>query len=181
VSISRAIYGMNPFPESLAIAGHIEANSQPGDRVLIVGSEPQILFYAARRSATRYMYFYPLTGEFPDARLRQQSVLDEVRAARPLYVVWVEVATSLLRSPRGEPLIFDAVADMLARDYEVELVARPTSDLSGYAFDRGETARHFERNARARPDRGLPWLAVYRRVHGAEGVERGTDPMRDTQ
>ena len=91
-----------------------------------MGSEPQILFYARRRSATRYIFFYPLTGEFPDARARQQSVIEEVRATRPLYVVWADVATSLSRTPRSEPLIFDATTELLAREYAIELVVRPT-------------------------------------------------------
>ncbi len=49
---SRIIYGLNPFPESARIAAHLRATSDEDDRVLIVGSEPQILFYAGRRSAT---------------------------------------------------------------------------------------------------------------------------------
>jgi hypothetical protein len=80
--IARAIYGMNPFPESLVIAQWIAQNSQPEDRVLIVGSEPQILFYARRSSATRYMYFYPLTGEFPDARERRGVTRRPTRGRR---------------------------------------------------------------------------------------------------
>lgn len=160
-AISRQIYGMNPFPESLAIAEHIEQGSGPEDRVFIVGSEPQILFYAKRRSATRYIFFYPLTGEFPDARARQQSVLEEVQATRPLYVVWADVATSLSRTPRSEPLIFDATTELLARDYEIELVVRPDASLAAYAIDRGEAARRYVEQARATQ---LPWIAVYRRT-----------------
>jgi len=169
--ISRQIYGMNPFPESLLIAEHIQQNSRPEDRVFIVGSEPQILFYARRRSATRYMYFYPLTGDFPDARARQQAVIEEVRAARPLYVVWVDVVTSLLRTSRSQALVFDATTELLARDYRIELVAHPDASLRAYAIDRGEVARRYVQAARANPQDALPWIAVYRRK--ASGAEPG--------
>ena len=64
------------------IADQIRRNSRPDDRVFVVGSEPQILFLAGRRSATRYIFFYPLTGDYPDARERQQEAIDEVKAAQ---------------------------------------------------------------------------------------------------
>jgi hypothetical protein len=34
------------LPEAVAIADYIRSNSRPDDRVFIVGSEPQILFFA---------------------------------------------------------------------------------------------------------------------------------------
>jgi hypothetical protein len=163
-AISRQFYGLNPFPESLVIAQHVARNSGPEDRVFVVGSEPQILFYAGRRSATRYIFFYPLTGDYPDARARQQAVIEEVRAARPLYVVWVDVLTSLLRTERTEPLVFDATAALLERDYRVELVARLDASGRTYAFDRGDAARRFLREARESRHLGRPWIAVHRRT-----------------
>jgi hypothetical protein len=45
-AVSRRIYGLNPFPESLEIAKYIRRTSSPDDSVYVVGSEPQILFYA---------------------------------------------------------------------------------------------------------------------------------------
>src|SRR5262249_58180156 len=52
VQVSRFIYGRNPFPESVEVARYIRERSAPGDRIAVVGSEPQIYFYAHRRSAT---------------------------------------------------------------------------------------------------------------------------------
>ena len=164
VAISRQFYGLNPFPESLVIADHIAQNSRPEDRVLIVGSEPQILFYARRRSATRYIYFYPLTGDFPDARARQQAVIEEVRGARPLYVVWVDVLTSHQRTDRSEPLVFDATTELLAREYQVELVARLDASGRSYVIERGEAARRFLRETHENLHLGRPWIAVHRRT-----------------
>jgi hypothetical protein len=131
---------------------------------LIVGSEPQILFYARRRSATRYIYFYPLTGDFPDARARQQAVIEEVRGARPLYVVWVDVLTSHQRTDRSEPLVFDATTELLAREYQVELVARLDASGKSYVIERGEAARRFLRETHENLHLGRPWIAVHRRT-----------------
>ena len=88
-------------PESVSgVTGDREATSAetsgPEDRVYIVGSEPQIFFYAERASATRYIFFYPLTGDYPDVLERQREVAAEVALARPRYVVWVESSRRLL-------------------------------------------------------------------------------------
>jgi hypothetical protein len=163
-TLSHRIYGWNPFPEALAIANHIRGTSRPDESVFIVGSEPQILFHARRRSASRYIFFYPLTGDYPDARERQQEVIDEVRAARPRYVVWVDVVTSLLRTPKSESLVFDATSELIANEYELELVARPDASRTRYEIVHGSEARRWRRAARALPEEALPSVAVYRRV-----------------
>lgn len=163
-AVSRRIYGLNPFPEAAVIADQIRRNSRPDDRVFVVGSEPQILFLANRRSATRYIFFYPLTGDYPDARARQQEAIDEVKAAQPLYIVWVDVVTSLQRTPRSEPLIFDAALELIARDYQLELIAHVDASLGTYRILRGEQARRWVRETLASQSEPLPLLALYRRV-----------------
>jgi 4-amino-4-deoxy-L-arabinose transferase-like glycosyltransferase len=50
--ISRMAFAANPFPESIEIARYIKEHSNKTDRIAVVGSEPQICFYADRRSAT---------------------------------------------------------------------------------------------------------------------------------
>jgi hypothetical protein len=161
-AVSRRIYGLNPFPEAAVFADEIRRMSLPGDRVFVVGSEPQILFLSGRRSASRYIFFYPLTGDYPDARARQQQAIDEVRAAQPLYIVWVDVVTSLLRTPRSQPLIFDAMLEMVARDYQLEMIAHVDVSTASYRTLRGEQARRWASEAAQRE--ALPLVALYRRV-----------------
>ena len=160
---SRALYGLNPFPEARAIARHIAATSAPEDRIFVVGSEPQILFHAERRSATRYIFFYPLTGGGPGAAARQREAMEEVLAAKPRYVVSVEVPTSLLVSDATDPWIFEATAELLASGYALELLARPDDDRGGYQLLHGAEARRW---LRRQPEQGsVPRVAVYRRIH----------------
>jgi 4-amino-4-deoxy-L-arabinose transferase-like glycosyltransferase len=159
---ARRLYGLNPFPESARIAEHIASRSGPGDTVLVVGSEPQILFAAERRSATRYILFYPLTGPFPDALARQREAMREVEESDPLYVVWVDVATSLLFDERSERWIFEEASRRLRRDYRIELVVHPTRDLEGYVFASGAQAQRWLDWVKSeRPE--VPWVGVYRR------------------
>ena len=85
----RRIYPRNSFASMPEIAREIESITQADDTVFLFGTEPEILFYARRASATRYIYLFPLFGPFPDARERQQGVIAEVTRARPLVLVWL--------------------------------------------------------------------------------------------
>ena len=60
------------------------------DRIAVLGSEPEVLFYADRPSATGYIYMYSLTERQPLAAGMQQELIQDVTATRPLYVVLVE-------------------------------------------------------------------------------------------
>ncbi|MEO7524481.1 MAG: glycosyltransferase family 39 protein, partial [Ferruginibacter sp.] len=58
--IAKQQYGNNPFNESVQIAEYIKKNSSDTDKIAVLGSEPQIAFYADRLSSTGYIYTYPL-------------------------------------------------------------------------------------------------------------------------
>jgi hypothetical protein len=161
-AVARRLYGLNPFPESARIAEHIARRSGPGDSVFVVGSEPQIPYFAERRSATRYILFYPLTGPFPDALARQREAMREVEERDPLYVVWVDVEGSLLLEDHSERWIFEAAARRLERDYRIELAVHPTREAEDYVFAQGPQAeRWVDWVRRTRPE--VPWIGVYRR------------------
>ena len=161
-AVARQLWGLNPFPEARAIGEYIARTSGPEDTVFVVGSEPQIPFYAGRRSATRYIIFYPLTGRFDRALERQREVVDEVAREEPLYVVWAQVPTSLLLSAESERLVFEQTSALLAREYQIELVAQVEPEGRGWEFAHGSAAERWA--AAGGAQRGdLPWLAVYRR------------------
>ena len=117
LTTSRKMYGPNPFPESLEIAKFIKARSAPGDSIAVFGSEPQIFFYANRRSATGYIYFYPLVGiPYRDEALQEQMIR-EVTAARPRFVVVVSVAASWLEFPAQDSRLYQWMQSFLRTQY----------------------------------------------------------------
>jgi hypothetical protein len=160
---SRHIYGLNPFPESIEIGRYIRSRSSDNDEIYIIGSEPQILFYADRRSATRYIFFYPLTGPYPEASRRQREAIEEVAGRRPLYVVWVNVGTSLSLRADTDKEIFQSGARWLRRKYRLETVSIWDSDREQFDFSEGEGAR--ARLDEAEDMGGQAWVAVFRRAH----------------
>ena len=146
IEVSKNVYGLNPFIESLEIAKYIEANAGPQDKVAIIGSEPQILFYANRRSATGYIYTYPLV-EINDYNIKmQEEMIAEIEKSDPKIVVYCNVTSSWLRKPGSPELIFEWNNKFLKKSYELTGVV----DM----FDSGQTIYKWENDARAYQRKG---------------------------
>ncbi|MEM7413559.1 MAG: glycosyltransferase family 39 protein [Myxococcota bacterium] len=89
-AVVRTTYGTgNPFAESLGIADFLREHSEPEDRILVLGSEPQLYFYAQRRASTGFMYAYPLMEEHAYAQQMQRDFIAEAESHPPRYVVWI--------------------------------------------------------------------------------------------
>lgn len=105
--ISVEIYSKNPFREALTVAQYIKDNSKPEDRVAVVGSEPEIYFYAQRHSATGYIYTYPLMEPQPYAIKMQHGMISEIEASKPAFIVLVMYPFSWLQKTNSIQDIFD--------------------------------------------------------------------------
>ena len=152
--VSRAVYGQNPFVEAPELGRRIAELTAPGTRIAVIGSEPEIYFYAARRAATGYIYMYPLMEPQPLASAMQDEMIAQLEAARPEILVFVNVDVSWLAHRESPPQLcgwFNATA---ARDYEVVarveiLSADETRWLSGADARTATNAKY--------------WVAILRR------------------
>jgi hypothetical protein len=126
------MYGANPFSEAVRVAQYLREHSDPTDPIAILGSEPEIYFYANRHSATGYIYTYGLMEPQRFAGQMQREMMREIEAARPKYVVIVAVAMSWLRSPNSETAIFDWIDRYTAEEFRldglVNIVSRNRND-----------------------------------------------------
>jgi dolichyl-phosphate-mannose-protein mannosyltransferase len=116
-AMSRAISGSAVFPESIEIARYIREHSTPDDRIAVLGSEPQIYFYANRKSATGYIYMYGLMEIHPFARLMQRELVQEIETARPKFITVVSERSSWLANPRSDVWIFDRIRSLVDANY----------------------------------------------------------------
>jgi hypothetical protein len=116
--IMRSTYDRNPFPESLEIAQYLKDHSTEQDQIAIVGSEPQVYFYANRRAATGYILTYALMEPHPYALSMQQEMISEIEHAKPEYMVFANIPTSWLMRKDSEKLIFEWFADYVGKYYE---------------------------------------------------------------
>jgi hypothetical protein len=110
VQASRYLYDAEPFAEAREVGRHLASRTAPADRIAVLGAEPQIFFYAERRSATGYIYVYSIWENQRFAERMAREMIDEIEAARPRYVVVEFVPARLQPWATG----------FLERSYELE-------------------------------------------------------------
>jgi hypothetical protein len=104
---SQYVCWPNPFVESLEIGKMIQERTTPQDTIAIIGSEPQILFYSGRKSATNYIYMYPLMEPHDFALQMQKEMIKQISSAAPKFLIYVRIHFSWLRMPESHLLIFN--------------------------------------------------------------------------
>lgn len=134
LSVSRAVYGTNPFPEALTISEYLHQHTKDGARIAVLGSEPEIYFYSKRHSATGYIYAYPLVEAQAYALDMQQDMAREIEAARPDYMVFVKVNLSWLPTPGSSTYILDWFRSYARANYEMIGIADEISPNTRFVW-----------------------------------------------
>jgi len=154
----RRTFGANPFPEALEIGRYLRARgarSGSNAPIAIVGSEPEICFYAGRRSASRFLYTYPLVEAHEYAVPMQTEMLDELRAARPEFVVFVHVDASWLAKTETLGLFLARIQSWVLEEYErvgvLDIVSPETTHVV------------WDESAKGYAPRSPSYVLVYRR------------------
>jgi len=139
VQASRAVYGMNPFPEAVEIARYLSRHSAPDAKIAVIGSEPEIYFYSHRRPATGYIYVYPLVVPQPYAPRMRSEFIQQIEKANPDYVVFVNIPDSWRDNPAADPTtITDWFNDYATKGFDVVgLVNILPSGETDYRWSKG--------------------------------------------
>ena len=131
LEITREMYGANPFPEAEKIGEYLRTHAAKDSTIAVLGSEPEIPFYAHRHSATGHIYMYGLMEPQPYAVTMQKELIREVENAKPEYLIVATSAASWLRRDTSPRELFDwwdatrpqeyaqlvAVADIVSPDH----------------------------------------------------------------
>jgi Dolichyl-phosphate-mannose-protein mannosyltransferase len=162
--VCRKVYSANPFPESVRLGEYIEQHSDPKDKIVVFGSEPQIYFYANREAATGFIYTYEMMKNHPYATKFQHQMADEVAAANPKYIVAAHLTGSwfAVQVDKIDNFIFQWSSKYISDNYEPvgmvdindpinygsvvvfdkpDKTYKPTSDVNLMVFRRKDTAR----------------------------------------
>jgi len=132
--VSRQLYTRDPFVESLAVGDYLAQQAHPDDRLLVLGSEPQLYVYSGLRGATGFVYAYPMMEQHEFARSMQESLISEAEAVEPRWMVRVRHRNSWLRRAETDPLIFQWAESMISN---YELVARTVPGEGGARLLKG--------------------------------------------
>jgi hypothetical protein len=105
--LCKQIYGSNPFRESAEIAQFLEEHTSEKDKIAVLGSEPQLYFYAHRYAASGYIYTYNLVELHSYALAMQKEMIKEIETNHPKYLVDVHIEKSWMSKPNSEKHIFN--------------------------------------------------------------------------
>jgi 4-amino-4-deoxy-L-arabinose transferase-like glycosyltransferase len=105
--VVRNSYGTTLYTEAAKAAEAIKGGTSKDARVAVLGSEPEILFYSGRRSATGYIYMYPLMEKHEFAGKMQERMIMDIERARPEYIVFVDDNYSWLKREDSELKILE--------------------------------------------------------------------------
>jgi len=149
--IAEEIYHGNPFIAAVQVAGYIKQNSTPDSRIAVLGSEPEIYFYARRRSATGHVSVYILTGRRPYSHAMQEEMIREIKAARPEYIILINSKLSWLAPLQfADNTLLDAMAQYVQERYQLVGVVSKGASPGQSVYQWDAEALHPPANARPR-------------------------------
>lgn len=122
VEACKMRYGANPFTESVAIGEYIKQITHPDDRIFVLGSEPQIYFWAQRKSVSDAIYMYDLTQPTPLASERQRQLIATLEKEVPPVIIMVNVNTSWLLQADSDRTLMDWINQQLPVTYSPVMV-----------------------------------------------------------
>lgn len=156
----RKIYPGNFFAEMRDFAQRLETVTPPDASVFVFGAEPELLFYAHRRSATRYIFLFPLYGPYGNTREKQIAAATEIGRAQPAAAVYLPNA-----------LFFGSGTDQYFTQWSASYLQ------DNFYADTWLTADEFgaARIVKATTDSGLDSLSTRDQLIGALFVRRPTN------
>jgi len=116
--VSRMQYGNSPFVDAVAVGEYIRNNSAADGEVAVIGSEPEIYFYANRRSATPFVYTYEMMRTHDYASEMQRELIGDVEQNEPEYLVFVGYLSSWLMEPGADQTLLNWFAEYSRQNYE---------------------------------------------------------------
>jgi hypothetical protein len=112
------IYPGNDFADMPVLGARLAQVTKPDDRVFVFGAEAEVLFYAQRVSATRYIFLFPLYGPYPDAREKQKAVADEITRHTPAAAFYLP--NSLFYAPGSEQFFTHWSENYISQYFQVD-------------------------------------------------------------
>jgi len=159
--LKKAYQTTKPFVESAVVADYVKNITAKNERIVVLGSEPQIYFYSDRLSATGHIYMYPLMEEQPYALKMQAEMLQQISRHRPTIIILVDDLSSWLFVSKDGENFRAQLGDFMKNSYELTGVASVSRENeSFYVF--GERAKQFVPNSGSR-------ILVYKIKQGASG------------
>ncbi len=113
----RSIFPGNPYAEDKVLADLIAPKLGPGDRVAVLGSEPQYYVYLNRNSPSRHFYMAFTMRPIPESEAWQQEALDSLISQKPRFVVFNYVEYSWMPKKNSKMILYDGSYKFTRNNY----------------------------------------------------------------
>jgi hypothetical protein len=157
VQIIAHTYLRNPYLQLREVGRYLAVNSSPTNRIAILQSEPEMLFYANRRSVTGYIYAYDITLPGPYRGEMEKQFKAELSAAQPDYVVFVNSPHSWMVSDEAGAQYVNWCRQFAHSNYDIVGVADIIDPIAQ------QTAFAWDSDARFYTNRSADFIEVLRR------------------
>jgi len=117
--LTATIYPESGFEAMPEVATYLAELVPPGERFAVIGSEPELYFYADRRPATAYVYIYALMERQPFAMKMQREMAAEIETSEPDVMVVVYTPSSWLQRAESETFIQTWTSSYLRDRFEL--------------------------------------------------------------
>ncbi len=149
------IYNLEPFQATMTIGKYLKVNSLPTDRILIVGSEPQVNFYANKNTVTGYIYTLPLVEDQVFSGDMTSEWVKEFTTSSPEFIVIMGPWIPFVRGNNGFTKIWDTTQHYI-NDNNYILVG--ILEMSG-----NDVIREYWGESIEMPDDSGPLLLIYKK------------------
>lgn len=86
-SLNDELYTGNPFYEIKQLCNYMNSIKQPGDRLYVLGSEPQAYIYTNTDALTRHIFPGTISGNNSRNEARQNEAYDNLERANPKFIL----------------------------------------------------------------------------------------------
>ncbi|MFA6588425.1 MAG: glycosyltransferase family 39 protein [Patescibacteria group bacterium] len=118
--VSEQTYQTKFFSYSKELSESVKPLLKKDEKMVIIGSEPEIYFYLKCTSATRYLYTYPFFEKQQFADAMSQEFLNEVLTEKPELIIYIYEPSSLgyyfLSEKTG---IFQSLERFITQNYQL--------------------------------------------------------------
>ena len=81
-------YHNNQFFNSVLFAKMLTKFTKTEDEILMLGNEPQVLYYSKRKSASRFFYMYPMFIPTAKTKIYQDEYINDLTTKVPKFIVF---------------------------------------------------------------------------------------------
>ena len=121
------VYGtVNPFSEAQEVASHVAEITGFKEKIFVAGSEPEIYFYAQRKSVSKFIITYPLNLPTTYREQFQHEAVYDLTQNPPTVIVLAHRDMSGLWDEDSPRIFIDYLENLLSENYH---------PIGGYVWD----------------------------------------------